>query len=143
MKKVLEGLICPANVVSSEPHAAFAAFTHSIVNKITFLSRTTPSFDPLLQPLDNVTQSNFIPAWTGQTPPNHINPEFFALCTCLSRLGVIFPSFQELSASVKNFSQLYQLTEAQQTKCSWEAMYDKMRAKQDVCNRGVGSRMDR
>jgi len=46
IEKVLEWkeeLLQLANVALSQPHAAFAAFTHGFVYKFTYLSRTTPN----------------------------------------------------------------------------------------------------
>ena len=53
------------NIAVTQPHATYFAFVHGFVHKITFLSRTTPSIDDLLQPIEETIQSRLIPALTG------------------------------------------------------------------------------
>ena len=43
-----------AAIARSQPHAAYAAMTHGLSSKWTYLSRTIPNISDLFQPLENV-----------------------------------------------------------------------------------------
>ena len=60
-----------SGIALSQPHAAFAAYTHGLKSKWSFLSRTVPGIGPLLHPLEIVLRTLFIPAVTGLSPPNN------------------------------------------------------------------------
>ena len=49
-----------AEVAVTQPHAAFAAFTHCLQGQWTFLSRTMPDCAEHFQPLEDVIQQDFI-----------------------------------------------------------------------------------
>ena len=51
-----------AEVAVTQPHAAFAAFTHCLQGQWTFLSRTMPDCAEHFQPLEDVIQQDFIHA---------------------------------------------------------------------------------
>ena len=87
-----EELLQLANVATTQPHATFAAFIHGFVHKFTYLSRTTPIKDLLLQPLEDIIRSRLIPAWTGRASPNELERELFALPARLGGLGIINPT---------------------------------------------------
>ena len=57
-----------AHVAISQPHAAYAAFTHGLAGRWTYLLKTIPDVQDLLLPLENVIQQHFIPALTGLPP---------------------------------------------------------------------------
>ena len=46
-----EELTLLAKIATSQPHATYAAFIHGFIHKFTYLSRTNPNKDHLLQPL--------------------------------------------------------------------------------------------
>ena len=69
-----EELLQLANVATTQPHATFAAFIHGFVHKFTYLSRTTPINDLLLQPLEDIIRSRLIPAC-----PRNSQPQFPSL----------------------------------------------------------------
>ena len=50
----------------TQPHAAYAAFTHGLTSRWTFLARTTPNIGNLLQPLEEAIRLKFLPALTGK-----------------------------------------------------------------------------
>ena len=81
-------LIQLANIATSQPHATFTAFIHGFVHKLTFLSKTNPFEDNLLQPLEDIIRSRLIPAWTGRAPPNDCERDLFSLPARLGGLGV-------------------------------------------------------
>ena len=47
-------LMSLAKIAKSQPHAAFAAFTHCMASKWTYVSRNIPEIDDLLQPLEEI-----------------------------------------------------------------------------------------
>ena len=133
VKEWQEELILLANIATSQPHATFAAFIHGFVHKFTYLSRTTPIKDPLLQPLEDIIKSQLIPAWTGRAPPNDLERELFALPAHLGGLGIINPasrSSKEFQASVSISAPLSHLIESQQPDYPWETLDAQVQAKE-------------
>jgi len=51
-----------AVVAQSQPHAAFASFTHCLQSQWTFLARSMPRTSPLFQPLEDAIRKVLIPA---------------------------------------------------------------------------------
>ena len=124
-----------AKVATSQPHATFAAFIHGYVHKFTYLSRTTPIQDHLLQPLEDVIRTQLIPAWTGRAPPNDLERELFALPARLGGLGITNPVSRvskEYQASGSISAPLCQLIESQQPDYPWESLDAQARAKQTI-----------
>ena len=127
-----------AKVATSQPHATFAAFIHGYVHKFTYLSRTTPIQDHLLQPLEDVIRTQLIPAWTGRAPPNDLERELFALPARLGGLGITNPVSRvskEYQASGSISAPLCQLIESQQPDYPWESLDAQARAKQTIRKR--------
>ena len=54
-----------ASIAANNPHAAYAAFTHGLSGRWTFLARTIPNISHLMQPLEDIIQSILIPNLTG------------------------------------------------------------------------------
>ena len=79
VKKWCDQLLNLANIATIQPHVVYITFTRRFVHKLTFLARTTPNIDSLLQPIEEIIQSWFIPAWTSMAPPNAMMRELFAL----------------------------------------------------------------
>ena len=84
-----------SNFARTQPHAAYAAYTHGLSSRWNYLLRVTDwealSSSDLLQPLETAIQSHFIPALTGQTPPGTSVREMLALPARLGGLGLINP----------------------------------------------------
>ena len=80
----------------TQPHAAYAAFTHGLSSKWNYLLRVTDweehSTSELLQPLESVIRSQFIPALTGHAPPGDLVRDLLALPARLGGLGLINPT---------------------------------------------------
>ncbi len=76
----------------TQPHASYAALTHGLMSKWTYLSRVMPAIGQLLQPLDECIQTNLIPALTGRPPPNTLETTLHALPARLGGLGISIPS---------------------------------------------------
>ncbi len=72
-----------SSIAVTQPHAAYAAFTHGLKHKWTYLIRTIPD---LLQPLEDVIRHKFLPSLTGQSA---INRELMALPIRHGGLGII------------------------------------------------------
>ena len=73
-----------SKIGETEPHAAYAAFTHGWKHKWTYLSRTITDIGELMGPLENCIRYSFIPAITN----GHIcNDEVRLILTLPPRLG--------------------------------------------------------
>ena len=81
-----------ATIASSQPHAAYAAFTHGLMGKWTYLARTVPGTSDLFKPLEETIQHRFIPALTGRSAISDIERNLLSLPTRLSGLGILNPS---------------------------------------------------
>ena len=130
-----EELLQLENVALPRPHAAFAAFTHGFVHKFTYLSRTTPNCEHLLQPLEDIIHSKLIPAWTGRVPPNDVERELFALQARLGELRIVIPassSSREFDASDFISAPLSHLIKCKVPEYSGDTIEAQMRAKQEV-----------
>ena len=81
-----------SNIAKTQPHAAYAAFTHGLLSKWNYVLRVSDleahSASELLQPLEVSISSLFIPAITGQNPPGDLTRKLLALPTHLGGLGV-------------------------------------------------------
>ena len=77
---------------SSQPHAAYAAFTHRLSRKWTHLARAVPETSDLLQPLEEVIRHLFIPALIGRSAISDVERELLSLPTRLGGLSIMNPS---------------------------------------------------
>ena len=79
----------------TQPHAAYAAFTHGLSSRWNYLLRVTDwealSSTEILQPLETAIQSLFIPALSGQSHPNKLVRDMLALPARLGGLGLANP----------------------------------------------------
>lgn len=72
-------------IALTQPHAAFAAFTHGLSSKWSYLSCTTADLSLLLR-------FNMIPALTGNPAPDTTDRQLFALPAREGGLGIIHPA---------------------------------------------------
>ena len=83
-------------IVETQPHAAYAAYTHGLSSKWNYLLRVTDweenQIEDVLVPLEKVIRSCFIPALTGQPPPGEHTREMLALPARLGGLGLVNPT---------------------------------------------------
>ena len=77
---------------TTQPHAAYAALTHGVRGKWTFISRTIPDIAELPKPLEDIIRLKFIPALTGQNVLNDDERDLLALPARLGGIGIINPS---------------------------------------------------
>ena len=75
-----------AGIALTQPHAAYAVFTHGLSNKWSYLTRTIHGIGTLLQPLETIIRSKLNPALAGQPPPSN---EMCDLLSLPARLGCI------------------------------------------------------
>ena len=81
-----------SSIANSQPHAAYAALTHSLQGRWTYLSRVTPNIGHLLKPLDECLQTKLLPALIGRPPPNNTDLALYSLPARLGGLGIPVPS---------------------------------------------------
>ena len=83
---------CLSSIALTQPHAAYAAFTHGLKHKWTYLIRTIPDIESLLQPLEDAIRHKFLPSLTGQTALSNDTRELLALPVRHGGLGIINPT---------------------------------------------------
>ena len=82
-----------AEVAQSQPQAAHAAFTHGLIGKWKFLTRTSSSsIAKHLQPLEEAIRLQFILSLTGRSPPGNDEGDLLALRPRLGVLGLVNPT---------------------------------------------------
>ena len=55
-----------SSIATSQPHAAYTAFTHGLAGKWAYIARTIPNVENLFKPLEEVIRKQFLPSVTGQ-----------------------------------------------------------------------------
>ena len=85
------GQMLLTNIVKSQPHASSSAFTHALFNGPTYLSRTMANTSELLQPLEEVIHSHFLPAPTGCPPVSSMERKLPALPARMEGLSITNP----------------------------------------------------
>ena len=58
-----------AEIATTQPHPAYAAFTHGLSSRWSYISRTIPDIHDLLLPLETAIHQCLIPALTGRARP--------------------------------------------------------------------------
>ena len=81
-----------AHIAISQPHAAYAAFTHGLSGRWTYLLRTIPNVQDLFLLLENAIQQHFIPALTGLPPCSKLERNLLALLVRHGGLGIVNPT---------------------------------------------------
>ena len=76
----------------TQPHAAYAAFTHGLKHKWTYLTRTIPNVNDQLQPLEDVIRHKLLASLTGQNALNDDIRDLMALPVRHVGLGIINPT---------------------------------------------------
>jgi hypothetical protein len=86
-----------AVIASSEPHAAFAAYTHCLQSQWTFLCRSMPANPQLFQPLEDSIRTVFIPALLRREI-NDLERDLFSLPARMGGMGICKPTEQCISS---------------------------------------------
>ena len=121
-----------SDIARTQPHAAYAAFTHGLSSKWTYLLRTVPDIADLLQPLEDAIRSKFIPALTGRDCVNDAERDLFALPARLGGLSLNNPVMScnhEFTSSVDVTAPLATLILLQQPDLTPDTIHDQQRAK--------------
>ena len=92
-----------AEVATSQPQAAYSAFTHGLTSCWTYLLRTIPDIQDLLIPLKSEIHQTFIP---GRPPCSKLERDLLSLPVRLSGMGLINP----VTTSVHSFSASQHIT---------------------------------
>ena len=77
VEKWCEELLHLSSIAETHPEAAYAGFTYGLVNKWSGLLRISVLY--LLQPLEDVIRSKFIPALSGMPAPSEEVRDLLAL----------------------------------------------------------------
>ena len=112
----VQQLLLLSDIAKAQPHAAYAALTHGLIHKFSFLCRTTPNTGDHLCQLEDCIRQNLIPALTGRAPPSNLERDILALPARLGGLGITNPtstSHTEFEASISIASPLCDLIEMQ------------------------------
>ncbi len=81
-----------SSIAAIQPHAAYAAFTHGLSNKWTYLLRTISGIGNLFEPLESEIRTKLIPKLTGQSPPNDDLRHLLSLPARLGGLAITNPT---------------------------------------------------
>ena len=82
-----------AKIAKTQPHAAYAAFTHGLISRWTYTLKVcshTP--ESALRPLEEVISNELIPNLTRQPSPNELTRQLLALPARLGGLGLTNPA---------------------------------------------------
>ena len=77
-----------SKIAVSQPHAAYAAFTHGVSLRCTYLARTFPHISELLRPIKDAVRQHFLPAITGRQAFSDAERRLFTLPGRLGGLAV-------------------------------------------------------
>ena len=124
-----------SEIAATQPHAAFAAFTHGLQSRWSYLSRTQPNVSKHYQHLENIIRSKFIPALTGNPPPNDSDRDLFALPAKVGGQGLCNPtksSDQEYTASRTITKSLVDSINNHHGEYSYECITSQMEAKAEI-----------
>jgi len=86
-----------AVVATSQPHAAFSAFTQCMQGQWTFLSRSMPGISPLFQRLEDVIRMTVLPALLRRNV-NDFERNVLSLPARLGGLGISLPQVETVNA---------------------------------------------
>ena len=88
VKKWVNEVILLTDIAHSQPHAAFAALRHSLINKWSYLARTISNMGDLFTPLEEAIRFQLLPAITGRDAFSDLERDLFALPTRMGGLGI-------------------------------------------------------
>ena len=86
-----------SSIATSQPHAAYTAFTHGLAGKWAYSARTIPNVEDVFKPLEDIIRKRFLPSITSQNAIGNKERDLMVLPTRLGELGIADPS--KLTAS--------------------------------------------
>ena len=99
-------IILLGKIAQTEPHVAYAAFTHGLRHKYTYIMRTIPNISQHLKPLDKAIDEHLIKTLFRNHNINEFERSLFSLPVKMGGLGIIIHS--EMSdIQYKNSTYIY------------------------------------
>ena len=80
-----------SSLAESQPHAAFAVFTHGLSSTWTFVQRVLEADDSLFAPMEEIIRQRLLPALTGQSALGDATRDLLALPAHLGALEFVTP----------------------------------------------------
>ena len=80
------------NIAATQSHAAYAAYTHGLRCRWSYLMRTTPHISHHLLPLETIIQTELLPMLIGVAPPGDLIRDILALPARFGGISVPNPS---------------------------------------------------
>ena len=123
-----------SSIAVTQPHAAYAAFTHGQTSKWTYLAKIIPDIGDLLKPVENAIRQCFLPSLTGQNAFNDADRDLMAVPVRFGGLGIIDPCRQSTAnnKSEKITAPLVALILQQSHTYSSETKAEQLRARKDT-----------
>ena len=113
-----EELLKLSEIANSQAHTAYAAFTHGLKYKWTFLSKVCKDIEHLFKPLEKIIRQKLLPALTGRNEISDTERELMALPVRLGGIDISDPTSlltQNYDASKKITAPLNNLMKKQAT----------------------------
>ena len=126
-----------ASIASSQPHAAYTAFTHGLAASWNYVSRTIPDIGDLLDPVEKAIRHKLLPALTGRSAVSDLERELFSLPVHLGGLNIANPSknaARQHNASTQISAPLTALIIHQSSSYSQSMKIEQQREKQQIKN---------
>ena len=133
-----EELSLLSSIAQTNPQAAYAGFTHGLMSKWAYLSRKIENIGPLLQPLEDIIRTKFIPALCGGPAPNDTLRELLSLPCRLGGLGLVNPTSRadfEYSASKGVTAPIVQSVLSHEGTYTYETLADQLSATANIKER--------
>ena len=124
-----------SSIAKTQPHAAYAAYTHGMTSKWTYLARTIPDISHHYQRLERIIRTSLIPSLMNGQPPNDQLRNLLGLPARLGGIGVPNPAMMtdfEFAASLQITEPLKRLVLAQEPTYTYEAMAEQMSAISEI-----------
>ena len=146
VEKWSEELLHLSSIAETHPQAAYACFTHGLVSKWTYFTRSMENISHLLQPLEHTIRTKFLPALCGIPAPNDELRNLLALPCRLGGIGIVNPistADQEYSASKEVTSPIVNSILSQDGLYSYETLADQLSSVAEIKKRTLTVIIDR
>ena len=100
-----------SEIAKTEPHAAYAAYTHGLQHRWNFVMRTIPDISHLLVPLENIIKNTFLPAITKLFTCTDNERGLLALPPRMGGMGITLPVERANEENVNSINLTRSLTE--------------------------------